>query len=236
LPVLTSALYDMAAMTAPEALPPPELTIETLAVSRGGRVLFSDLSFALHPGGATALRGPNGAGKTSLLLAVAGALRPESGTIRYRVRGETLDRAPHIHLFLTQNATKPRLSLAENLAFWRDLNGTTGLAVPAALERVGLGGLEDIEAGGTSTGQQRRLALARLLVSRRTVWLLDEPTASLDTAGETLVAKLIREHCGAGGMALVATHHALDLPGDGTGPREILVRDGAAVIDPGPKP
>jgi heme exporter protein A len=220
-------------MTAPEALAPPELTVETLAVGRGGRVLFSGLSLVLRPGVAVALRGPNGAGKTSLLLAIAGALRPESGSIRYRDRGEDLDRSPHIHLLLTQNAVKPRLSLAENLDFWRDVNGGTGIAVPAALERVGLGGLESIEAGHLSTGQQRRLALARLLVSRRQLWLLDEPTASLDTAGETLVAKLIREHCGAGGMALVATHHALDLPGDGTGPRQILVRDGAALVDPG---
>ena len=226
----------MGAMSTANALPPPSLTVENLAVSRGGRALFAGLSFVIHAGMATALRGPNGAGKTSLLLALAGALRPETGSITYRERGEVADPAPHIHLLLTTNAVKPRLTVGENLGFWRAVNGASGLGVDDALARVGLGGLDAIEAGHLSTGQQRRLALARLLVSWRALWLLDEPTASLDRDGEAVVAALIAEQAEKGGMVIVATHHDLTLPYGGLGPRAIGVRDGAAVVDEGPAP
>jgi heme exporter protein A len=212
------------------------LHVDRLTLSRGGRTLFSGLSFWLNAGQATALRGPNGAGKTSLLFAIAGALRPESGAVTYRDRGETLELAPHIHLLTTDNAVKARLTVGENLRFWQALNGPTGIAPDVALERVGLGGLERIEAGHLSTGQKRRLALARLLVSQKTIWLLDEPTASLDADGEALVAALVREHCAGGGIAVVATHHPLDLPDRGDGPRTIVVRDGVAVVDHGEQP
>lgn len=223
-------------MSAPQAQP-FSLDVDALAVSRGGRQLFAGLSFRMRAGAALTLSGANGAGKTSLLLALAGALRPEAGGIVCRdALGATIDREPHLHLLATYNAVKPRLGIAENLRFWRDLLGPTGLPVAAALERVGLGGLDGIEAGHLSTGQQRRLALARLLVSRRPLWLLDEPTAALDAAGERLVAALIDEHCRAGGIAIVATHQALDLPVTPGSPREIRIGGGRAVIEPAAGP
>lgn len=218
-------------MSAPDALPPPALHVRDLTVTRGGRTLFSDLSFVLEPGQAIQLKGPNGAGKTSLLLALARAIRPESGTVEYRERGETADARPQMHVLLPQNALKPRLSVAENLEFWRAVNGATGIEPEAALVDVGLGDLGAIEAGHLSTGQLRRLALARLLVSRRRMWLLDEPTTALDTDGVAMVVRLIRAHTGSGGMALVATHQELDLPYGGTGPRGIVVRDGTAAVE-----
>ena len=107
------------------------------------------------------------------------------------------------------SAVKTRLTVAENLTFWRTMYGPTGIGVPEALERVGLAHTAALDAGVLSAGQTRRLGLARLLVSKRAVWLLDEPTASLDTAGNLLVQDMIDEHAKAGGAAIVATHDPL---------------------------
>jgi heme exporter protein A len=191
----------MGAMSAKKAAE-PALDVRGLALERGGRTLFADLSFALGAGGLLLLRGPNGAGKTSLLLTLAGILRPQAGSIAGAP-------GPELHLLAADNAVRRKLTVDENLSFWRNVMGPTGAETTDALSRVGLGGLEDIEAGHMSTGQLRRLALARLLVSRRGIWLLDEPTAALDAAGEALVAELIGEHLGGGGLAVVATHHDL---------------------------
>src|SRR5687768_17752427 len=191
----------MGAMSADKA-PQPALSVRDLALVRGGRKLFADLSFALAAGGLLLLRGPNGAGKTSLLLTLAGILRPEAGTVS---GGD----AAQMHLFTADNAIRRKLTITENLSFWRSVMGPTGIKTTDALSRVGLGGLGDIEAGHMSTGQQRRLALARLLVSQRAIWLLDEPTVALDAAGEALVAELLGEHLASGGLAVVATHHDL---------------------------
>lgn len=214
-------------MSTPDALPPPILAAQNLTVSRGGRMLFSGLSLSVPAGGALVLRGPNGAGKTSLLLALAGVLRPDDGSVTFRDRGEELEREAFIHLLLVQNAVKPRLTVSENLGFWRAVNGATGVEAEAALERVGLGGLGPIEAGHLSTGQTRRLALARLLVSRRLIWLLDEPATALDADGEMLVRDMIVEHCAWGGIAVAATHHDLGL----SAAQSLTIRAGAAVYD-----
>jgi heme exporter protein A len=202
----------MWAMSQPQVLPQPALHVQRLSVERGGRTLASGLDFTLPAGGVIEVKGPNGAGKTSLLLTLAGVLRPGAGVVQLRNNGETLPLAPQLHFLAVQNAIKPRLTVRESLDFWRSLAGATGVASEPALERVGLGGLGPIEAGHLSTGQQRRLAVARLLVSRRTLWLLDEPAAALDTDGEALVSALIAEHCEGGGIAVVATHHPLALP------------------------
>jgi heme exporter protein A len=213
----------MWAMSAANAHFPPTLNVRNLTVERGGRTLCSDLSFSVGAGGLVLLRGPNGAGKTSLLLALAGVLRPATGEIDYKEQGASMPAAALLHLLPVQNGIKGRLTVGENLSFWRAVNGENGEDVGAALMRAGLGGLEDIEAGHLSAGQQRRLALARLLVTRRPIWLLDEPTASLDAEGEALVSTLIAEHVRAGGLAIVATHH--DLAVD---PTEIITLGGLA--------
>ena len=214
-------------MTAQTPLPPRPLRVSGLSVARDGRTLFSGLDFAVEPGGVLLVRGPNGAGKSSLLLALAGILRPEAGRIETAVGDERPGEALHFlgHL----NAVRPRLTLGENLRFWMELyggaagspprkgEGNQGTAISAALDAVGLGGLDDNDAGHLSQGQTRRLALARLVAIRRPVWLLDEPTAALDTGGEAVVARLIRDHRAAGGVAVIATHHDLDI-----GPIETL--------------
>src|SRR5690606_39050473 len=127
--------------------------------------------------------GPNGAGKTSLLLTLFGAIRPAAGTIVTRGADRDARPATGMHFIGHRPAVKSRLTVAENLDFWARLNGKSGEPVPLALERVGLGGLGAVDAGHLSAGQTRRLALARLLVSNRPIWLLDEPTAALDDEG-----------------------------------------------------
>src|SRR3569832_2157873 len=146
----------MAAMTGPK----PLLTVENLALERGGRLLFGNLAFTVAPGGLLLLRGPNGAGKSSLLLTLAGVLRPSAGTLDWHAT-----EPPKLHLLSHQPGVKSRLTLLENLSFWRAVNGPTGLEPQGALDEVGLGDLGDLDAGCLSAGQAQRLALARRLVA-----------------------------------------------------------------------
>ena len=194
-------------MTVVKTNPPMLIQLTTLELNRGGRQLFADLSFYLWRKGILLVKGPNGAGKSSLLQVLAGILRPDAGRV-----GWYLDdpEAPRLHYLGHAPGVKSRLTAAENLTFWREVNGPTGIAVGDALEQVGLGGLADIEAGHLSAGQTRRLALARLLVSERPVWLLDEPTSSLDAAGHALVGRMMRDHAASGGTVMAATHE--DIP------------------------
>lgn len=212
-------------MSVTEALPPPTLSIEGLAIRRGERTLFEGVGLSAMPGSVILVRGPNGAGKSSLLLAIAGVLHPSAGTIRYRDGSSDEELAPNLHFVGHQTGVKTRLTLSENLRFWASVFGGGGLTPDAALETVGLGGKGELDAGYLSAGQTRRLALARLLVSQRTVWLLDEPTAALDADGDGMVERLISEHAQGGGIAIVATHHDLDV--STTGEIQTLALGGA---------
>ncbi|MEO5808104.1 heme ABC exporter ATP-binding protein CcmA [Devosia sp.] len=185
------------------------LTVRGLGGQRGDKLLFNALDFSIESGSALALRGPNGAGKTTLLLTLAGMITPTAGTMT--LTGAEADGPPLLHSFGHQNAIKPRLSVAENLTFWAAVNGPTGLPVQTALDEVGLGSIAALDAGYLSAGQSRRLALARLLVTARPVWLLDEPMAALDSAGDALVGRLIDQHLDLGGLVIAATHDDLPL-------------------------
>ncbi|RYH12712.1 MAG: heme ABC exporter ATP-binding protein CcmA, partial [Alphaproteobacteria bacterium] len=189
-------------MIDPISIPAPAIRVRGLGVRRGERLLFEALDFDVAPGGVLLVRDPNGVGKSTLLMTLAGIVRAESGTV------EGIE-PTGLHLLNYQSGLKGRLSVGENLRFWRDMNGPSGLSIEAALERVGIGTLAGLEAGYLSSGQLRRLSLARLLVSRRPIWLLDEPSAALDAAGEALLGQLIDAHRLAGGMAIIATHHDL---------------------------
>ena len=184
--------------------PNPLLTVENLALARGGRQLFAGLGFSVAPGGLLLLRGPNGAGKSSLLLALAGVLRLTAGRLDWHA-----EEPPKLHVLSHQPGVKSRLTLLENLSFWRAVNGPSGIAPLAALDQVGLGDLGALDAGYLSAGQTKRLALARLLVTDRRLWLLDEPLAALDAEGDTLVARLIADRVAAGGAVIAATHDDL---------------------------
>ena len=168
-----------------------------------------------------ALEGPNGAGKTSLLRAIAGFLAPHAGSIRITTKdGKVLDsgeeRAPCIGWLGHQDGAKSQMMPEESLRFFSGFYGaatSTASRTDDALARTDLRRVRDLPIQFLSAGQKRRLALARLLLCARPLWLLDEPFATLDDAGKKLVAELVRAHCRDGGAAIVATHEPLGLGG-----------------------
>ncbi len=210
-----------------------ELSVRDLACRRGGRLVFEGLGFRLREGEAAALRGPNGSGKSSLLRVLAG-LSPAAGG-EASLDGLKLGRdgeawRERVALAGHLDAVKPAFTVRENLADWAEFHGASRGRVGEALERFGLAGLAEDPAGLCSAGQKRRLGLARLLVTGRRLWLLDEPTVSLDAASTAVFAEVVRAHCAAGGMALTATH--VDL---GFGEREVRMPERrAAEARPGP--
>lgn len=199
-------------MTERQVFPPLSLRATGLVCGRGGMALTAALGFSVAAGHCLLLRGPNGAGKTTLLLTLAGIVSPLAGD--FGLDGAETD-AQHLHYCGHRNAVKPRLTVLENLQFWAAVNGATGMAPEAALEEVGLGALAGLDAGYLSAGQTRRLALARLLVSQRPLWLLDEPTAALDMEGHDLVTRLLDRHLDMGGLAIAATHDPISLADPG---------------------
>ena len=178
-----------------------ELHVSDLTVTRGVLRILSGVSFTLRAGEALILRGPNGAGKTTLLRSVAGLQPPAGGQIS--APPESMAYAGHA------DGLKATLSVSENLQFWASAFGTNDIA--PALAAYGLTALSTRPAGMLSAGQKRRLGLARLLVTGRPVWILDEPTVSLDTDAVAMFAAAIRAHLGQGGCALIATHIDLGL-------------------------
>jgi heme exporter protein A len=177
------------------------LAVEDLAVARGGIALLEGVSLALAPGQALILRGPNGIGKTTLLRTVAGLQPALAGRIALPPEGAAY--AGHA------DGLKATLSAAENLRFWARIYGQDRIA--DALAAMDLHALAERPAQNLSAGQKRRLGLARLLVTGQRLWLLDEPTVSLDAASAGLFATAVRAHLGRGGAALMATHVDLGL-------------------------
>ncbi|MEM1374656.1 MAG: heme ABC exporter ATP-binding protein CcmA [Pseudomonadota bacterium] len=178
------------------------LALRDLRIGRVDRPLLDDVTFEVPAGGALALQGPNGLGKTTLLRTLAGLMPPLSGAVSH----DTEDVAYAAHL----DALKPALSVRESLAFWADLYGTA--QVDAALAAFNLQALADRPCAMLSAGQRRRCALARLVVSGRSIWLLDEPTAALDAQGQAELADVLKAHSARGGIALLVTHAPLPIP------------------------
>lgn len=180
-----------------------EIRARNLSCARGQRTVLSGLSLTLGAGDCLILRGPNGSGKTTLLRSLAGLSPLRAG--RLRIDPDAVAFSGHL------DAVKPQLSVAENLIFWDAVFGA-GQA-EAALARFDLGPLRDRPAAFLSAGQKRRLGLARLCLSGRPIWLMDEPTTALDRDNSRLVEEILTEHCSGGGLAVVSTHLDLDVPG-----------------------
>ena len=172
------------------------MQVSDLSVARGGVPVLSGVSFALAPGEALVLRGPNGAGKTTLLRCIAGLQEPLSGQIEGAE--DRVAYAAHA------DGLKAMLTVRENLSFWAQVFGMSDIS--PALDGYALRPLADRLAGTLSAGQKRRLGLARLLVTGRPIWVLDEPTVSLDADAVALFGSVLRRHLAAGGSALMATH------------------------------
>jgi heme exporter protein A len=186
-----------------------KLTADALACVRGGREVFSNVSFTVDAGALLLLRGPNGSGKSSLLRLVAGLVRKTEGRLDLEGAEVDVPVAEYAHYVGHLDTLKPALTVSENLSFWADMLGHRKMETAEALAQVGLAALADFPAGILSAGQRRRLALARLVVSERPLWLLDEPTTAIDAEARARLFDLIRAHLSGGGLALVATHDEL---------------------------
>ncbi|MCR9180417.1 MAG: heme ABC exporter ATP-binding protein CcmA [Erythrobacteraceae bacterium] len=180
----------------------PVLSAHDLACRRGDRLLFRRLGFALQAGAACHVTGANGAGKTTLIRALAGLTMPYAGEVR---------REGALGLLEERTGLDPDLPLGRALAFWFALDGV--VEVEAIMARLRLDALAEVPVRYLSTGQKKRAALARMVGQQAPIWLLDEPLSGLDTASQGLVSALVREHCTGGGIALIASHQPLDVPG-----------------------
>jgi len=194
-----------------------QLSAENLTCERGGRTVFSGLSFTVAGGEALTITGRNGAGKSSLLRMLAGLVRVADGRLVLSGGEAEATIAEQAHYLGHQDALKSSLSVRENLAFWTAYLGGAAEAVPAALEAVGLAPLASLPAAYLSAGQRRRLSIARLVAVRRPIWLLDEPTSALDVQSQDRLAGLMQTHLAGGGIIVAATHGPIGL----AAPREL---------------
>lgn len=179
-----------------------EVTVTNLACERGGITVLEGVTFTLSAGQVLVLQGTNGIGKTTLLRTIAGLQPPQSGQIT--APQDSIAYAAHA------DGIKPTLTVRENLTFWAAIFGTKSIA--PALAAMQLEPLQTRPAASLSAGQKRRLGLARLLVTGCPIWLLDEPTVSLDTASVAQFGVMLRTHLGQGGSAIIASHVDLGLP------------------------
>ena len=187
-----------------------QLRAENLTCVRGGRRVFAGLSFTLSAGEALMVTGRNGAGKSSLLRTIVGLVRLADGKISLEQDRDDASIAEQTHYLGHQDAIKASLSVGENLAFWTRYLGNGG-NVASALNAVELAHLSTLPAAYLSAGQKRRLAIARLVAVKRPLWLLDEPTSSLDAPAQARLAELMHAHLDAGGLIVAASHGSVGL-------------------------
>jgi heme exporter protein A len=187
------------------------LSAVDLACHRGGRDVFAGLSFAVASGEVLTVTGRNGAGKSSLLRTIVGLVRIAQGKLSLEGGDPDLTIAEQAHYLGHQDALKPSLTVAENLRFWVGFLGTQAADMHPALAAVGLDELADLPAAYLSAGQRRRLSIARLLAVKRPIWLLDEPTSTLDASAQDHLAGLMRAHLSEGGLIMAATHGGIGL-------------------------
>jgi heme exporter protein A len=211
---MTDASQPRAACNEPTSI----FSVRDLACRRGGRVVFAGLDLNLAAGAALLVQGPNGAGKSSLLRVLAGLAEPAAGQVVWSGVDVALDREAHrarVGYLGHLDGVKPSLTAREDLTVEAALRGghDTSDGVASALAALGIADLADTPCRFFSAGQRRRLAIARLLLGQRSLWLLDEPTNGLDGTGEAALAAAVAGHRARGGAAVIASHDPLDLPG-----------------------
>jgi heme exporter protein A len=193
-----------------------EVQVENLAIVRGDRLLFEGLDFTLEAGQAMSLTGRNGAGKTSLLRAIAGFLRPAEGRISFRGPAGPLEpeeaRAGGLHMAGHQDGLKTNRLADDEFLFQARWTGADAAGIARARAALDLDVIADLEVRKLSAGQRRRLSLARLISSPRSLWLLDEPLAPLDAIHRAGFARMMSDHLEGGGMILAAVHDPLPIP------------------------
>jgi heme exporter protein A len=189
------------------------LSATDLACRRGGRDVFAGVSFSVASGESLTIRGRNGAGKSSLLRMMAGLVRVAGGQVSLEGGDPELTLGEQAHYLGHLDALKPSLSVEENLRFWSAFLGAAAATLDEPLRAVGLDSLSNLPAAYLSAGQRRRLSIARLLTVKRPLWLLDEPTSTLDAAAQVRLGEIMQAHLAGGGIILAATHGPLQLDG-----------------------
>ncbi len=191
-----------------------KLIVENLNLTRAGQEIVSDISFELSASEALIVTGENGSGKSTTLRGVAGLLPINSGSVKLldetgkQFEGETRE---YCHYLGHQNGMKPALTVRENLDFWQKFCGEPDLTIEEALDEVDLAHTIDLPFSYLSAGMKRRVSIARLLVSDRPIWILDEPTAGLDAQSVKMFTNLCKAFCDGGGILIAATHLPLGI-------------------------
>ncbi len=190
---------------------PLQLDARSLACERGGRMVFRDVSFSLGSGEALVVIGPNGVGKSSLLRLLAGLVDISAGEIALEGGLVDMRLAEQIHYIGHLDALKPAMTVQETAQFWSGFLGGSEADLGRAFSVFDLEALRDLPVAYLSAGQRRRLALARLLIAPRAIWLLDEPSVALDTASLARLVAAMEVHLSGGGLIVTATHQVLGL-------------------------
>lgn len=189
------------------------LIVDKVNCRRGERIVLAEVSFTVSAGEALLLTGPNGSGKTTLLRTIAGLLPPAAGSVRVEGGAREAEPGEYCHYIGHRDGVRPSLTVAETVAFWCRYLGAGEAAASTALDRLEIAPLADIPAMYLSAGQRRRVGLARLLTAQRPIWLLDEPTTSLDAQAQATFAALVKAHRSTGGIVIAATHAPLGVAG-----------------------